>query len=665
FAQTRVSDLKGLTVVNQRKWPFMYERLVKEMWGVQESIGMVPGRDPDLRAPTPRAASIREVSVRLDTQTAGNKRRSGILPKLSCAIYQQQPMGKALLHRAKMLEVTPQEGEPATVLAAALPRNVVVEGTFQILVSAAISAAPPQKNVIDLWWNTSFLTVEDGAHVFTLSELDVSPLKLAGRLHQGNAKLVVHHTHPHAESPRRRVPRKSRAAASKAPVDQAPSAGEGTPETESGPPPPVVKETTDLRLCAPDRSLPEGASTVMGGSMCGEGQGQGGDTCEGEDGSGGGGGGGGEGEGGGGGGGGSETVVSGTSTAGGDSAGGGITRGNPGVTAAVNDAAAVVADMEGLPFGSSKRIPTSDANDRDALVASSASSPSLPGPSPAGMISPVWTFEGRTPSNNVETSGTAIDDEGWTRKKTWASNQGIPSAGAPSPTRVASLQVLAPEDGVRGKRRALQAKGSFSKSTDSVGLSAGSTSAPTGTSASMRGMTGGAPASRRFPAHPGETDSESDDQLAVRASAFEGGNVGPQRPMNGPSPVQAEQWAMEMEMAFAQERRRWEEHQRCLETELDWALHARARAEARSEEDSARAEVLESRLAAWRDEYSMIEGDVKQAVRLLEMSLSGLMSAETALETWRGQVPAKAYEDIMRCLTKGDAAPSHTISEKE
>lgn len=29
--QTRVNDLKGLTVVNQRKWPFMYERLIKEV----------------------------------------------------------------------------------------------------------------------------------------------------------------------------------------------------------------------------------------------------------------------------------------------------------------------------------------------------------------------------------------------------------------------------------------------------------------------------------------------------------------------------------------------------------------------------------------------------------------------------------------------------------
>lgn len=29
--QKRASDTKGLTVVNQRKWVFMYERLVKEV----------------------------------------------------------------------------------------------------------------------------------------------------------------------------------------------------------------------------------------------------------------------------------------------------------------------------------------------------------------------------------------------------------------------------------------------------------------------------------------------------------------------------------------------------------------------------------------------------------------------------------------------------------
>ncbi|CAM9724235.1 unnamed protein product [Scytosiphon promiscuus] len=595
FDATRVSDLKGLTVVNQRKWPFLYERLVKEVWGVQDSIGMVPGQDPDLRAPAARAASLREVSVRLDPQTAGNKRKSGILPNLSCAIYQQQPMGKALLHRAKMVEVASQQGEPRLVFAAGLPRSVVVEGTFQVLVSAAVSAAPAQKNVIDLWWNTSFLSGEDGEHVFALSELDVSPLKLAGRLHQANAKLVLHHTHPHAESPRRRMPRKTRATAATAPVEQAPNAGVGIPQTESGPPPSGGGAGVETRPCASERSLSPGASYVVAGRAGGEGKGEGGDAREGRD--GGGGGGGGEGEGEGEGERGNETVVSGTSTAGGDSAGGGVISGDPGVTAAV--AGAAVADMEGLPFGSATRIPNPDANDHsDAPV---ASSPSLPGPSPAGIISPVWTFEGRTPSNNVDASGAAVDESGWTRNKMWASNQGLASAGAQSPTRV--------EDGVRDKRRAPQEKQPSLKATDSAGRSAGSTSAPTGTSASMRGVTGRAAAAaargRGFPAPRGETDSESDDQLAVRASAFEATNAGPQRPMTGPSYTQ----------------------------------------------------------------YSMIEGDVKQAVRLLEMSLSGLMSAETALEAWKGKVPAKAYDDIMSCLTKGDVAPSNTstntISEKE
>lgn len=40
----------------------------------------------------------------------------------------------------------------------------------------------------------------------------------------------------------------------------------------------------------------------------------------------------------------------------------------------------------------------------------------------------------------------------------------------------------------------------------------------------------------------------------------------------------------------------------------------------------------------------MIEHDVKQAVRLLEMSLSGLMSAETALKRWKGQIPPKVSD---------------------
>lgn len=58
-------------------------------------------------------------------------------PNLSCSIYQQEPMGKTLVHRAKMVEVAPKEGEPESVLAAVLPRSVVVKGTFQVLEVAA------------------------------------------------------------------------------------------------------------------------------------------------------------------------------------------------------------------------------------------------------------------------------------------------------------------------------------------------------------------------------------------------------------------------------------------------------------------------------------------------------------------------------------------------
>ncbi len=41
---------------------------------VQDSIGMVPGQDPDLRAPAPRAACLREVSIQLQPQTAGSRK---------------------------------------------------------------------------------------------------------------------------------------------------------------------------------------------------------------------------------------------------------------------------------------------------------------------------------------------------------------------------------------------------------------------------------------------------------------------------------------------------------------------------------------------------------------------------------------------------------------
>ena len=44
----------------------------------------------------------------------------------------------------------------------------------------------------------------------------------------------------------------------------------------------------------------------------------------------------------------------------------------------------------------------------------------------------------------------------------------------------------------------------------------------------------------------------------------------------------------------------------------------------------------------------MIERDVKHAVKLLEMSLSGLMSAENALKRWKTHIPPKVGLRLLR-----------------
>lgn len=380
--------------------------------------------------------------------------------------------------------------------------------------------------------------------------MDVSPPRLAGRLHQANAKLVVRHAHPHAESPRRRMPLKPRAATGRSagvgPPPTVVQQGEGAPETGTGVPTRQGGEGRgESQLGASGRRRPQ----VRPEKDAGDAAGVGSNNSEG---------------------GGIETVVSTASTAGGggDSAGGGVPCGREAASVRTEPGSAVevaATEREVVSLGDASKVPASEANtnNQDALAGTGAStSPALPGPSPAG-ISPVWTFEGRTPSNKFGTSGRAIGDSRWTQSKMWMmSNQGHSSGGASTPTRGASLKALAPEDRLREERRALQRRRSGSRSMDSLGHSVGST-APTGTSSSMREAGAGAAASRgkafTFPVPRGETDSESDDQLAVRASAFEGGGSVPHVSMPGPSTTRGEQWAMEMQMEFAQERRRWEE----------------------------------------------------------------------------------------------------------
>ena len=67
----------------------------------------------------------------------------------SCAVYQQTPGGKALVHRARMPSVDVKKksqgaSASASVFAAALPRSVVVEGTFQVRTTCGVGASTSQ-----------------------------------------------------------------------------------------------------------------------------------------------------------------------------------------------------------------------------------------------------------------------------------------------------------------------------------------------------------------------------------------------------------------------------------------------------------------------------------------------------------------------------------------
>lgn len=55
---------------------------MEQLWGVQNSIGLVPGKDPDLTAPASRVACVREISIHLQPKTKGGKRNDKILVRM-------------------------------------------------------------------------------------------------------------------------------------------------------------------------------------------------------------------------------------------------------------------------------------------------------------------------------------------------------------------------------------------------------------------------------------------------------------------------------------------------------------------------------------------------------------------------------------------------------
>lgn len=369
--------------------------------------------------------------------------------------------------------------------------------------------------------------------MYELSEMDVSPLKLHTRLRQAGTRIVLRHTQPNAASPPHRTALKRQEVGSESTHSHAELAPELAPPTNAEGAEAPRPDASDRSLSAQEKHEAADASGIGSNDAA---------PAAGVD---------------------------------------------PHGDRRDSEAEPTAKDGGGVELAALSRNQSSRVEKQDSVV---GPSPAFPGPSPAGWASPVWTFEGRVVSAKDTPAGIVIGDSRWERTRMWANTQGISSGGVSTPAGSTSRKKVGPAPGrsagLREKRRSAQRKRSGS---DSIGsaysganslMSAGSTLAPTGTMSSLRtGGADGAVLSRGAEAEKGfafapqrESDSDSDDQLAVRASAFGGPSMGGgggvqavegHFPVQGPAPVSAstrgEQWAIEMEMEFAQEKRRWEE----------------------------------------------------------------------------------------------------------
>lgn len=398
--------------------------------------------------------------------------------------------------------------------------------------------------------------------MFELAEMDVCPLKLASRLERVGARVVICHTHPHAESPPRRLPASSRPSDSAAPGEQAPPVTRNANEEET-----LLQaseeETLPLRPDASERTVSINLNVSKNNGTVG------GDTATSHP---------------------RETAGAAIPTA-------TNMEGISSTTARRTSKTETVAETDEFKLGPPRRY-TSAASGQEPVV---GRSPALPGPSPAGWASPVWTFDGRIPSSGQgpPSGKSAVGPSDWRKRRMWSSDHissgliddGVKSTPPDGPQQNATVLVDGRGSRLKQNRHMLRKRssslgsgsGSCRSSATQPGLTSKSrvlmaqpvdafTSAQTktGSRAAVHGHRG---QGRAFP--PYETESESDDQLGVRASAFGGsvagrGGIGLNGPdnlayytagaqANGSSSARSGQWVVEMEMAFEQERRRWQE----------------------------------------------------------------------------------------------------------
>lgn len=384
-----------------------------------------------------------------------------------------------------------------------------------------------------------------GNHSFELKEMDVSPLKLAARLQRAGARVVLWHSHPHAESPPRRLPANGVGVERRATDPGGKDVGSG-PSKGGGSKGRALLEGEEESLpLRPDRAGAD-ETTRDDGAV---GAGDAGNVQH-------------------------------------EASGKGVGDRSNDVLRVSETETVMAGESDEFTLRPPPRRFSSGAEGQDA--SNVGRSPSLPGPSPAGWASPAWTFEGRIPSTGTGPSrpsseqGAGKNGANWRQRRMWSSGHLDSEPGlSPGNSIIASQKDIV--SGVREKRRTLMRRSSH----DSVGsgsclsgfnsgpLSAGSTSAPTATGGSISAK-GGPKQGNGYRTQQNETESDSDDQLAVRASAFASsgagayaGDTGGRPEKHGffaggeqvtrPSSPRSGRLVVEMENAFASERRRWEE----------------------------------------------------------------------------------------------------------
>lgn len=405
-----------------------------------------------------------------------------------------------------------------------------------------------------------------GNQIFELAEMDVTPLKLAARLQRVDTRIVLRHTHPDARSPPRRVPANGRSWELPA-VD-----AEKVPSETLDPAEqqvllhPSEEEILPLRTEESMRPVLPNGETDLSKPVNGVDVGE--EPLDIDD-----------------------KAIIGLSESGGSS-----------------QSQEVPVTSETEPAGESDGFPhippARKSSGIDGQETMAGKSPAYPGPSPAGWASPAWTFEGRMPSSGQgpsERSNGLVSD--WRQRRMWSSGQ-IDDASTSTPPDGAPEKDTLPShergSGMKDKRHMLRKRSSQDSNGSGQGVvtarphpgpqytTTGSMHVPTGI-VHPRSKVGVRAYGRReqgygFP--PYETESDSDDQLAVRASAFGGaGTAGagivtgavtgavigaasgleghPEKGHyfasagRGPPSSRSGQWVVEMEMAFDQERRRW------------------------------------------------------------------------------------------------------------